>query len=50
MGLILRCLFVQEADEEQPAISWEAGWEMDIFAMRGAEGEDPLPGGQSVPL
>lgn len=50
MSFNLRCLFVQEADEEQPAISGEAGWEMDMFTMRGAEGEDPLPGGQSVHL
>lgn len=44
----LRCLPVPEADEEKSAVSSEAGWRMDIFAMRCVEERNTLMGGHSV--
>lgn len=43
----LRCLLIQEGDEEKPAVSWGAVWRMDIFAVRYVEGEDTSMGGHS---
>lgn len=45
----LRCLPVQEADGEKPAVvSSEAGWRMDFLVMRCVEERNTLMGGLSV--
>lgn len=44
----LRCLPVQEAQGEKPAVSSEAGWRMDSLVMRCVEERNTLTGGLSV--